>query len=314
MSDSRGAAGPHDTVMFTQMAQASLDNRDYGAAASAAWQALSVDPSDEHAMRLYALALHGQGRLADALSMAWRLLTEHPRSALAQYTYAGLLHESRQDQQALAVLDEALRLDPANPDALVLRGDIFRTVWGAGAAEAQYLEALRIAPNHALATHNLAVSRLRWGTLTLAVRGLVAAERLDPSVRPLVIDNVGLAMARVLRMATASVVFLAVALIVVMAADDDGLPTVIPRVAAGMLAVALVVPLAWVLRVVPGPVLSSVLRQRLLLVGRIAFVSLAVVLGVVTAAVGSNPVGDVAGTLLLFAVFGLSVAGWVTGS
>ena len=42
----------------------------------------------------------------------------------------------------------------------------------------------------------------------------------QPALRPLVIDNVGLALVRVLRMATASVVFPAVALIVVMAAHD----------------------------------------------------------------------------------------------
>ena len=299
---------------MTASAQASLGAKDYGAAASAAWSVLSVEPSNEHAMRLCALALHGQDRLSDALSMAWRLVTEHPRSPLALYTYAGLLHESRQDRQALAVLDDALRLDPANPDVLVLRGDIFRAVWGAKAAEQQYLEALRIAPDHAVAHHNLAVSRLRWGTLTQAVRGLLTADRVNPALRPLVIDNVGLALTRVLRMATASVVFLAVALVVVMAANDDGMPTVLPRIVAGLLGLALVVPLVWVVRTVPGVVLSAVVRQRFLLVLRLVFVALAVLLGVVTAAVGANPVSDVAGTLLLFGVFGLTVLGLVTGS
>ncbi len=281
---------------------------------AAAWAALGVEPANEQAMRLYTLALNGQGRAADALSMAWRMVSEHPQSALAQYTYAGLLHESGQDPQALTVVNEALRLDPVHPDALVLRGDIYRSTWGAAAAQAQYLEALRISPDHALATHNLAVSRLRWGSLTEAVRGLLAAGRLNSALGPLVIDNIGLALTRVLRMATASVVFLAVALIVVMAAHDDGLPTVIPRIVAGVLGVALAVPLVWVVRTVPWPVLSSVLRQRFLLGIRMAFVLLAVVLGVVTAAVGPNPVSDVAGTLLLFGVFGLSVLGWMTGA
>ncbi|MBX7448555.1 hypothetical protein GR927_11200 [Mycolicibacterium sp. 3033] len=303
-----------DVAMLTQSAAASLGVRDYGGAASAAWAVLTVEPSNEHAMRLYTLALHGQGRGADALSMAWRLVTEHPRSALAHYTYASLLHESRQDQQASAVVDEALRLDPTNPDALVLRGDIFRTMWGAKAAEQQYLQALRIEPHHAVATHNLAVSRLRWGTLTQAVRGLLVADNVNSALRPMVIDNIGLAMARVLRMATASVVFLAVALIVVMAADDDGMSTVLPRTAAGALGAALVVPLVWVFRTVPGAVLNLVVRQRLLLGVRMAFVALAALLGVVTAAVGANPVSDAAGTLLLFGVFGLTVLGFVTGS
>ncbi|MDA2890026.1 tetratricopeptide repeat protein [Mycolicibacterium sp. BiH015] len=303
-----------DVATMTASAQASLGAKDYGAAASAAWSVLTVEPSNEHAMRLYALALHGQGRLADALSMAGRLVSEHPRSPLALYTYASLLHESRQDQQALAVLDDALRLDSTNPDALVLRGDIFRTVWGAQAAEQQYLEALRIAPDHALGHHNLAVNRLRWGTLTQAVRGLLTADRANQALHPLVIDNIGLALVRVLRMATASVVFPAVALIVVMAANDDGMPTVLPRIAAGVLGLALVVPLVWVARTVPSPLLGAVVRQRFLLGLRLGFVALAVLLGVVTAVVGANSVSDVAGTLLLFGVFGLTVLGFVTGS
>lgn len=303
-----------DVATLTQSAQASLGAKDYAAAASAAWAVLNVESTNEHAMRLYTLALHGQGRGTDALTMAWRLVTEHPRSALAQYTYASLLHESHMDQQASAVVDEALRLDPTNPDAVVLRGDIFRTTWGAKAAEQQYVEALRIAPDHAVAHHNLAVSRLRWGTLAQAVRGLLVADGLEAALRPMVIDNIGLAMARVLRMATASVVFLAVALIVVGAADDDGMSTVLPRVAAGVLALALVVPLVWVARTVPASFLSTVAQQRLLLGVRMAFVALAVLLGVVTAAVGANPVSDVAGTLLLFGVFGLTALGFVTGS
>ncbi len=303
-----------DVATLTQSAQASLGANDYAAAASAAWAVLNVEPTNEHAMRLYALALHGQARGADALAMAWRLVTEHPRSALAQYTYASLLHESHMDEQASAVVDEALRLDPTNPDALVLRGDIFRTTWGAKAAEQQYVEALRIAPDHAVAHHNLAVSRLRWGSLTQAVRGLLAADRMDPALRPLMIDNIGLALVRVMRMATATVVFLAVALIVVMAAHDDGMSTVLPRIAAGVLGAALVVPLVWVVRTVPAAVLSVVVRQRFLLGVRMAFVALSVLLGVVTAAMGSNPVSDVAGTLLLFGVFGLTVLGFVTGS
>lgn len=110
--------------------------------------------------------------------------------------------------------------------------------------------------------------------MTQAVQGLLAADGLDPALRPLVIDNLGLAMARVLRMATASVVFLAVALIVVMAADDDGLSTVIPRIAAGILGLALVVPLVWVARSVPGAMVSAVVRQRRLLGVRMAFVAL----------------------------------------
>ncbi len=307
------ASDPHNPRLLVQYAQACLGLGDHAGAASAAWAALTAVPGDEHAMRLYTLALSGQRRLADALSMAWRTVSEYPHSPLAQYTYASLLQESGRANDALLVVNEALRLDPAFPDAWVLRGDIYRAMWGASAAEPQYLEALRLDPSHAAATHNLAVSRLRWGTLGRAIRGLVTAGRLNPALEPLALDNLGLALLRVLRMATASVVFAAVALIVVMAAHDDGLPTVIPRIAAGMLGVALGAVLVWVVRMVPWPTLVAVLRHRVMLAVRMGFVGLAAFLGVATAAVGSNPVSDMAGTLLLFGIVGLTVLGWVTG-
>lgn len=254
------------------------------------------------------------GGVGDAASAAWQTVSEHPHSPRAHYTYAVVLRDSGREHDALTAVNEALRLDPASADALVLRGDIYRALWGAAAAEPQYLEALRLDPNHALATHNLAVSRLCWGSLSRAIRGLLAAGRLDPALGPLVLDNLSLALLRVLRMATASVVFLAVALIVVMAAHEDGMATVIPRIAAGVLAVTLGGVLVWVVRMVPWPTLSAVLRHRVMLAVRMGLIALAVLLGVVTAAIGSNLVSDMAGTLLLFGVVGLTVLGWVTGS
>ena len=262
----------------------------------------------------YVLALIQQRRLPEALSMAWQTVNEHPHSAPAQLTYARLLRECGQDREALAVVNEALRLDPATPDSLVLRGDLYRSLWGPVAAEAQYSEALRLDSTHASAIHNLAVSRLRCGTLTRAVRGLLEAARLDPVLEALARENIGVALIRVLRMATSSVVFLAVAVIVVMAANDDSLPTVIPRIAAAVLSVGLGAVIVWVVRTVPRPTLYTVLRQRFMLAARMAFVMLAAVLGSVTALVGPNPVSDVAGALLLLGIVGLTVLGWVTGA
>lgn len=308
------ADDPHNARLLVQYAQACLGTKDYVAAEAAAQAALACAPDNELALRLFTLALHGQNRLLEALSIAYKLVSEHPHVYLAQYTYASLLHESGHGSDALAVVNEALRLDPDSADSLVLRGDIHRSLSGAAAAEADYLEALRRQPDHAVAMHNLAVNRLRWGTLAEAVRGLLTAGRLNPALKPLVRDNIGLALTKVLRMATASVVFLAVALIVVAAMHDEALPTVIPRIAAGVLAAALLAPLVWVVRAVPRSTLSSLLRQRFLSGVRMAFIALAVVLGMTTAAVGSNPVSDMAGTLLLFGVFGLTVLGWMTGA
>ncbi|MGK2865336.1 MAG: tetratricopeptide repeat protein [Mycobacterium sp.] len=264
-------------------------------------------------MRAHALALHGQGRVPEALSLAWHAATAHPNSALAQYTYASLLRESGRDHDALAVINETLRLAPASPDALILRGDLQRTLQGPHAAEADYRAALHLQPGHALAVHNLAVSRLRMGTLTEAVRGLLDAGRLDPELTLIALGNIGLAVTRVLRWATASVVFLAAALIAVTAMYDDGLPSLLPRVLAVVLTVPLITAIVWTVRTVPAPTLRVVLRQKLLLGARLAFLAVAVIAALVTA-VGAPSLAGVAGPSLLIGMVGLTLLGWMVGA
>jgi tetratricopeptide (TPR) repeat protein len=268
---------------------------------------------DVAAMGSQALALYGQGRVAEALTLAWQTAAAHPNSALAQYTYASLLRESGRDRDALAVVDAALRLSPAAPDALVLRGDLQRSLSGARAAEADYLQALRLQPDHALAVHNLAVGRLRMGTTTKAVRGLLEASRLDPGLAPLALGNIALAVTRVLRWATASVVLLASALIAVGAMHDDAMGTALPRGIAALLTVPLLVAIGGTVRTVPGATLRAVLGSKWLLAARLLFLGVAATVGVAVVA-GATGLAGVAGPLLLITVVGLTVLGWMTGA
>jgi hypothetical protein len=161
--------------------------------------------------------------------------------------------------------------------------------------------------------HNLAVGRLRWGSLGEAVRGLLAAGRLSPALMPLVRDNVGTALLRVLRMATACTVFLAVALIVVSAAREDTFSSVLPRMVAAILSLALAGAVVWIVVTIPRRMVVAAFRTRWLLAVRMCFVVFAVVAGLTTAAIGSSPLTDGAGGLLVLGVFGLNVLGWVTG-
>lgn len=270
-------------------------------------------PEDEATRHAHVLALHGQGRIPEALAAAFDVLTAYPNSLRAQFTYASLLREAGRDHDALAVVNEALRLSPDSPDALVLRGDLQRSLFGAHAAEADYLQALRLQPDHALAVHNLAVSRLRMGTGAEAVRGLLDAIRHDQGLAPLALANIGLAVTRVLRWATASVVFLAATLIVVTAMRDEGTPTVLPRVVAVLLTLPLIAAIVWTVRTVPGPTLRVVVRNKRLLGVRMLFLAVAVMVGLGTAAAAPGLAG-VLGPLLLLGVVGLTVLGWMTGA
>ncbi|MEH3132513.1 MAG: tetratricopeptide repeat protein [Mycolicibacterium neoaurum] len=260
-----------------------------------------------------ALTLYGQGRVQEALTLAWQTAAAHPDSPLAQYTYASLLREAARPAEALDVVDHALRLYPESADAWVLRGDLQQQVSGLAAAEPDYLQALRIDPGHGLAVHNLAVSRLRWGTNTAALRGLLQAMRMDPELTQTALGNIGLAITRVLRMATAATVLLAAAMFAVFILHDQGQSTVLARVFTVVLAAPPIAALYWVWRMVPMPVLRSVTTGRIVMVLRLIFLVLAGACGLVVAVLGATGLTTVAPALLLFAMVGLTILGWVSG-
>ncbi|MGN7779737.1 tetratricopeptide repeat protein [Mycolicibacterium sp. 22603] len=260
-----------------------------------------------------ALTLYGQGRVQEALTLAWQTAAAHPDSPLAQYTYASLLREAGRHAEALAVVDQALRLYPASADAWVLRGDLQQKVSGLAAAEPDYLQALRIDPGHGLAVHNLAVSRLRWGTNTAALRGLLQAMRMDPALTQTALGNIGLAITRVLRMATASTVLLAAAMFAIFTLHEQGQSTVLARLFTGLLAAAPIAAVCWTLRMVPIPVLRAVSARHTIVALRLIFLVLAGACGLVVAVLGATWLSTVAPALLLFAMVGLTILGWVSG-
>ncbi|WP_166674587.1 hypothetical protein [Mycolicibacterium litorale] len=94
---------------------------------------------------------------------------------------------------------------------------------------------------------------------------------------------------------------------------EDGHPTVILRIVAGVGALALVVMYARVMRDMPGRQLKSVARQRQMLAVRILQLVAAVVLGALTAAIGAMTVPAVAASVLVLPLPVVVIVGAVTG-
>ncbi|WP_205876913.1 tetratricopeptide repeat protein [Mycobacterium camsae] len=154
------AAHPNDPGLLAHYARAEYLLEDHAQAAASAYAALSAAPHDELAMRIYTLALDGQGRGQEAMRMAWRTVAEHPNEALAHRLYALLLRKARLCEEALVEVDAALRLAPADVEALILRGRILYDLDLVRQSNAAYGRALSLDPDSAEATHNLAVNRL----------------------------------------------------------------------------------------------------------------------------------------------------------
>ncbi|KAA0080221.1 hypothetical protein CIW52_25990 [Mycolicibacterium sp. P9-64] len=299
--------------LLTLHARVKLAQSDYAAAAHSAHAALSVDPRNEYAMRVYSHALELQGRIPEALTVAWRTATTHPASHLAHHTYARMLSDAGRPREAMAAVNEALRLNPLDVDALNLRGDIRVALGELDAADADYRHALQLNPHDASVVHNLATLEYRRRRRWSAVRGFIAAERLDPRFGDVVRWNVGMVITGVLRRSAWLVLIVTIAVVATYNLHDHGGTTVIPRIIAGVGAVLLVAMSIPVMRNVPGPMLTSVLRQRQILVLRILQVLAAVVLGVLTAVAGALTVSAVAAGFLLLTVPVVAVVGAITG-
>ena len=82
------------------------------------------------------------------------------------------------------------------------------------------------------------------------------------------------------------------------------------RLLAAVATLPIVTALIWTVRTLPGPALRAVLHTHRLLGVRLVVLTVAAIVGVVAAATGS---AGVTGMLLLFAMAGLTVLGWIVG-
>ena len=300
------AEHPNDPAILADYARAEylLDN--YPSAASSAYAALAAAPQDEMAMRIYALSLDGLGRPHDALWMAWQGVIAHPNEPLQHRVYARLLQRSRQFPSALIVVDEALRLNPASADALVLRGSILHDVGRIPESTAAYQQALSLDPGNAEAVNNLAVNRLRGNKFGDALRGFMGAAGLDPSLGDLARRNIGAVLAKMLQRITVLAVVLGLEVAVVGSTPTMDRRTLMIRVLGGMLAAVLIAYLGSLLRVTRRQVLASSLKDRPFVAARLIHALLAVGAGAWVAIFGGAPWTVPIGVLLI--VSGLILA------
>lgn len=113
-------------------------------------------------------------------------------------------------------------------------------------------------PDDAIVLHNLALNRLRRGRFSAALQGLLGAAGLDPKLGDLARGNIGVVLAKMLSRAAILCAALGVAVLVVGVAASDGAATAQPRVVAGLITAALIVAVAWTVRIVPHRVVKSV--------------------------------------------------------
>jgi tetratricopeptide (TPR) repeat protein len=292
---------PSDPDLLAQYARAEYSLKNYPSAARSAYAALSVAPQSEFAMRVYALSLEGLGRLPEALSMAWHAVIAHPNSAVTHKLYARLLLIARHGRQALCEVDEALRLDPTNVDALALRGTVLQSMGRIDESDAAFAQVLTFEPGNADALHDMSINRLSRRKYARALRGFLGAASIDPKLGDLARKNISLVLARILKIVTPVAVLLSGLATFVGSVDCSGHSTVPLRLATGLITATLVAVLGWMYRSVPRAVLASVLRERSFVTARVLHAMLALALGAGVTLCGGPEWTIPAGVFLVFA-------------
>ena len=110
-----------------------------------------------------AVALHQQGRLADAVRMYKAVLTQAPR-AVPALTYCGAaLLDLKQVFEGTQMLQNAVTLAPDNAEAHAFLGNARQMAGKLTAARDSYTKALELKPDNASAQNNLGVLLQRMG-------------------------------------------------------------------------------------------------------------------------------------------------------
>jgi tetratricopeptide (TPR) repeat protein len=180
------AAEPEDQALLCALAIVLLDAKRYPEGLAAAEAAAAAAPDREHPHRLRGLLLSRLGRHPEALHAGYHAVSLAPDNVNAALGYATVLRAAGRLPDALQVARRAVSLDPNFADSHLVVADISDSLGHRAAARAAYQEVLRLEPDHALARHDLAVHDLRAGRTGNALRGLVDAGAMDPTIAPLV--------------------------------------------------------------------------------------------------------------------------------
>ncbi len=116
-----------------------------------------------------AVALHREGRLAEAEALYRQVLAQSPPNFQLQYRLALLQHQQQRPKEALDTLRAALAIDPKAAEALVLQGTLMAAVGAPQDALASFDHALALKPNLPDAFYHRALVLIQLGRLEDAI-------------------------------------------------------------------------------------------------------------------------------------------------
>jgi protein O-GlcNAc transferase len=141
---------------------------------------LAVDPHQPDGLKNLALILKARGDFEGALGLLRTAAAHNPTFAGAPAAMGSLFAQQGRLPEALTALDQAVRLQPADPDVLSNRGNVLGQLHRFDEAVASYDQAIALRPGYVLAHLNRALDLGLAGRFEEAVAGFKTVLQLDP--------------------------------------------------------------------------------------------------------------------------------------
>jgi tetratricopeptide (TPR) repeat protein len=252
---------PDSVVGWCLLAVCELNLNQLQKAQLAAERALRVEPDSDFALRLRAGILSRQNYPGAAVEAATAAVRADPNSWLNHHTLAFVLLQGKEKVDAYRSAEHAVELAPDEPDAHVMLGVTAAALGRKREARAAYREALRHDPAHPDALNNLAAADLNRLRLGRGARRLVDGLRSNPGHEVLQGNLDVLALRLLLWMR--NIAWLAAALLILSAVQL--LPGWCRALAAALLVAGDAVAIWWTFRELPAGArrhLRGLLRRR----------------------------------------------------
>ncbi|MBL7185327.1 MAG: tetratricopeptide repeat protein [Phycisphaerae bacterium] len=152
------------------------------AEALAQQQARSLRPDHAEAYNNMAIALHGQGRHAEALENCNQALSIMPGNARAHHIMGFVLHAQGRHAEAIESYRRAVQLKPDLVEAHDHLGAVLSAQGRCDEAVESYEQAIRLDPDHADSYNNLAITLGIQGRFDEAVTNYKQAISLEPDL------------------------------------------------------------------------------------------------------------------------------------
>ncbi|NDE11557.1 MAG: methyltransferase domain-containing protein [Chitinophagia bacterium] len=143
---------------------------------------------------LLATKLHQKGELKEAINLYQKILITAPNFQVCLNLAAALI-DLRQSNEAIEYIDQAIKIDPKNPESYFLYGNALLQLSLLDAAIAGFDIAIKINPSYVSAHHNKALALESQGKFPLAIESYQMAAQLN-DLDPEVHQNCGLAFCK----------------------------------------------------------------------------------------------------------------------